>query len=179
VTLLAAEDFLPAVLDFGHSAFRLELQDSYAEPEEDALYAAFLEGSPPSATTVPELRDWYEAVAAHARHGRLIERVRVQQDPPTDYQRFERWLDRWNIPAGETMRYMTVRRAHEAGLLPAAGGTDWWLLDDARLVVMHFDARGHRIRNELITDPEMVTKACAWRDLAVSHSTKAELEAAA
>lgn len=177
--LLTAAEFLPVVLDFTVSAFRLELQDSYAEPEEDDLYAAFLAGSPPPATSVPELHDWYDAVAGHVRAGRPVERVRVQRDPPTPYQRFERWLDRWNIPAGEVMRYLSVARAHEIGLLPDAAGTDWWLLDEARLVVMYFDDRGRRVSNELITDPEMVTKACAWRDLAVSHSTKAELENAA
>jgi hypothetical protein len=68
------------------------------------------------------------------------------------------------------MRYLTRQRAHEIGLLPAAGNTDWWLLDSSRLIAMHFDDEGHRIKNELITDPAVVIQACMWRDLAVHHS---------
>lgn len=156
--------------DFDHTAFRLELQDSYLEAEEADLFAGFLRGDPEPPTTVPELQEWYRRINKHVKEGKRIERVRVQQDPPTDYQRFERWLDHWNRQAGETMRYLTRARAHEIGLLPAAGNTDWWLLDSAQLIAMRFDDEGHRIQNELITDPEVVIQACMWRDLAVHHS---------
>lgn len=72
------------------------------------------------------------------------------------------------------MRYLTDREARDIGLLPAAGDSDWWLLDSSRLVVMRFDSQGHRLQNELITDPAVVVKACYWRDLAVHHSIRAE-----
>ncbi len=173
--ILTEAEFLETVHACEHTAFRLELQDAYAEPNEDALFAAFLDGDPPPPTTEPQLREWYERVAEHARQGKRFERVRVQQDPPTNYQRLERWLDRWNIQAGEIMRYMTVQRAHEIGLLPAAGDTDWWLLDSSQLILMRFDDAGHRIENDLITDPEAVLQACKWRDLAVHHSVRAQL----
>jgi hypothetical protein len=171
---LTGAEFGEAIHQFEHTAFRLELQGSYAEPEEDDLYAAFLRGNAPAPTTVPELAEWYQRVSEHTRQGKRIGRVRVQQDPPTDYQQFERWLDPWNIRAGETMRYLTRQRAHEIGLLPAVGNTDWWLLDSSKLVVMRFDGEGHRIQNELITDPEAVIQACKWRDLAVHHSVRAD-----
>jgi len=175
VTLLTDAQFLDTVLGFEHTAFRLELQRSYAEPHEAPQFAAFLRGEPQPGPNDPDLRYWYERIAEHVGQGGRIERVRVQEDPPTDYQRFERWLDQWNIPAGEIMRYMTRRRAHEVGLLPAAGDTDWWLVDSARLIVMQFDSAGHRIANELVTDPETVLQACKWRDLAVHHSVQAHL----
>lgn len=123
---------------------------------------------------MPELLEWFERVAEHTRQGKRVERVRVHDVPPTDYQRFERWLEAWNITAGETMRYLTRQRAHEIGLLPAAGDTDWWLLDSSKLVVMRFEDDGRRVENELITDPAVVVQACRWRDLAVHHSTRAE-----
>lgn len=171
---LTEEEWAAELASFEHTAFRLELQPGYAEPSEDALFAAFLAGNPFPATEVPDLRDWYSLVAAQVRDGKRIERVRVQSDPPTDYQRFERWLDQWNLRAGEVMRYLTVRRAIEIGLLPAApSNLDWWLLDSARLIVMHFDSQGHRIENTLVTDSETVLQACKWRDLAVHHSTEA------
>lgn len=169
---LTHTEFGEVLQSFEHTAFRLELQRSYAEPEEDDLFAAYLRGEPGDPLDVPELRLWLTAIASHVDQGKRVERVRVHEDPPTDYQRFERWLDRWNRQAGEIMRYLTRQRAYEIGLLPAAGNTDWWLLDSSRLIVMRFDdmAEGHRIENELITDPEVVIKACKWRDLAVHHS---------
>ena len=175
MTLLAETEFLDAILSYEHTAFRLELQRSYAEPHEAPQFAAFLRGDPQAGPDDPELREWYERVAEHARHGGRMERVRVQEDPPTGYQRFERWLDQWNIPAGEVIRYMTRQRAHEVGLLPAAGHDDWWLLDSARLIVMRFAPDGQRVANELVSDPETVLQACKWRDLAVHHATQAHL----
>ncbi|MGW4425875.1 DUF6879 family protein [Streptosporangium sp. NPDC004631] len=169
---LTAAEFADAIQDFEHTAFRLELQRQYLEAEEADLFAAFLRGTPYPPTTIYQA--WYERVADHIRHGRRIERVRVQQDPPTDYQRFERWLDRWNLAAGETMRYLTWQQAHDVGLLPGAGSADWWLLDSARIVLMRFDADGHRIHNELVDDPKIVRQACVWRDLAVHHSVLAQ-----
>lgn len=174
---LTPAEFGEVLHDFKHTAFRLELQDQYLEDVEADLFAAFLRGEPYPPTEI--YQDWYDQIADHVAKGRRVERVRVQQDPPTDYQRFERWLDRWNLAAGETMRYLTRQRAHEIGLLPAAGNTDWWLLDAQRLIVMHFDGEGHRIHNELVTDPAKVTQACTWRDLAVHHSVLAKPQGAA
>ena len=179
MTLLSEAEFFEALLSFEHTAFRLELQRSYAEPHEAPQLAAFLQGDPRPGPDDPALRDWYKSVAEHVTQGGRMERVRVQDDPPTDYQRFERWLDQWNIAAGEVMRYMTRERAHEVGLLPAAGNTDWWLLDSSRLILMRFDGAGRRVANELVTDPATVLQACKWRDLAVHHSVQHHLSDAA
>lgn len=177
---LDEEQFGAALAGFEHTAFRLELQPAYSEPCEEGLLAAFARGERPDPReAVPELRDWYGQVARMAAEGKRIERVRVQDDPPTLYQEFERWLDQWNIPAGEVMQYMTRATAHDIGLLPAAGDADWWLLDSSRLIVMRFDGQHHRISNELITRPETVVQACAWRDLAIHHSTREQFSGAA
>lgn len=169
---LTRDEFAEEIHRFRRTAFRLELQQQYLEPEEEGIFAAFLRGELKEPTAV--YQGWYDRVADHVAHGRRIERVRVQQRPPTNYQRFERWLERWNLAAGETIHYMTRERAHQIGLLPAAGTSDWWLLDSTRLIVMRFDDEGHRIHNELVTDPEAVTQACTWRDLAVHHSVLAQ-----
>jgi hypothetical protein len=177
--LLDPDRFVEAVLAFDHTLFRFEQQPSYAEPEEDDLYAAFLRGEPTSPTLVPELWDWYEQISAASREGKRVQRVRVQQNPPTGYQRFERWLDRWNIAAGEDIRYLTQTQARAIGLMPDAAGRDWWLQDSCRLIIMRFDGAGQRIRNELVTDPVEVIRACKWRDLAVHHAARAEVPDAA
>ena len=170
--LLTGGEFWDVLTGFDHTLTRLELQDRYTEASEAELLAAWTAGDPFPATEVPGLRDWYDNVSAHVAAGGRVERVRVQQDPPTSYQQFERWLDRWNLESGEVMRYLTRERAFEIGLLPAAGNEDWWLADSARLVIMRFDSEGHRIENELVTDPVTVLQACKWRDLAVHHSVR-------
>jgi len=52
---------------------------------------------------------------------------------------------------------MSRSEAVAIGLLPAAGQSD-------------FDDQGNRLGDELVTDPEVVVRTCAWRDLAVHHS---------
>lgn len=172
--LLTDAEFGEVIHDFEHTAFRLELQDQYLEPSETELVTSYLRGDPIDPLTSPGFRNWCDRIAEHVRQGKRIERVRVHRNPPTDYQRWERWLDQWNRRAGEVMRYMTPERAREIGLLPAAGDIDWWLLDSSRLIVMRFDSEGHRIENELITDPASVVQACKWRDLAVHHSVRSQ-----
>lgn len=168
---ITGAEFAAALREFDHTAFRLELQRAYSEPDEHDTVARFLAGDQHPPTEVAGLRAWFTQVAEQVRQGKRVERVRVHDDPPTDYQRWERWIGAWNTEAGETIRYMTRDRAHQIGLLPAAGNTDWWLLDSKQLIVMTFDDQGHRIRDELVTAPDRVVQACAWRDLAVHYST--------
>lgn len=170
--VLGPAEFYEAIHQFERSAFRLELQRQYLEPVEAEIFAAFMRGESVDPTGV--YQGWYDQVADHTRNGRTVERVRVQEEPPTPYQRFERYLDRWNVAAGEKIRYLSRDLAHQVGLLPAVGSDDWWLLDSSKLIVMRFDGTGHRIHNELVTTPEVVQKACTWRDLAVHHSALAD-----
>jgi hypothetical protein len=184
VTTLDPTEFAVQLRGFSYTAFRLELQRQYHEEGEPEAVAKFLAGHPEPATANPGLRDWYAQVEQQTSQGRRVERVRVHDDPPTDYQRWERWIDTWNVDAGETIHYLTRDRAQEIELLPAAGtlnpsraagAVDWWLLDSNRLIVMHFDEVGRRLHNELVVDPAMVVQACAWRDLAIHHSAPSGL----
>jgi hypothetical protein len=152
------------------SAVRLELQPRYLVDEETESVQRLLLGDPLPAEDVPMLGAWFEQVATRVAAGRRIERVRIHETPPTPYQRWLQWLDPWNTRAGETIRYLSREQAHDIGLLPAAGDEDWWLFDSARLVVMRFDADGTCVENEMTTDPDRVTQAQQWWDLAVHHS---------
>lgn len=166
--LLSDAEWAEALWDFEQSAFRLELQPSYLESDEEPHVRRFLAGD----LTPPEWSDdWLDRVAAAVAGGKRIERVRVHEDPPTDYQRWLRWVSRENVKAGEVQRYLTRARADEIGLTPAVGCDDWWLLDSSKLIVMRFDPNGRRYQNEVITDPQRVEQACAWRDLAIHHSS--------
>ncbi|MFY1686571.1 DUF6879 family protein [Plantactinospora sp. WMMB782] len=166
-TPITNDEFGRMLREFETSAFRLELQPAYSEPTEHATMARFLAGDPQPPIEVPELRAWFDQIRRFTAEGKSICRVRVHEDPPTDYQRWERWIGQWNTEAGEDIAYLTRQQAYDIGLLPDAGDTDWWLLDDATLILMRFDGDGRRILNEVERDPHMVARARAWRDLAV------------
>jgi hypothetical protein len=176
-TPITEAEFADQLRTFERAALRLELQREYVEPTERDTVSRFLRGEPQPPTEVPELRDWFEQVATLTRAGKTIARVRVHEDPPTDYQRWERWIGDWNTAAGEQITYLTREQAKEIGLLPAAGDVDWWLIDDTRLILMRFAPDGRRISNELETDPQTVAQARAWWDLAV-RTPKREGDAA-
>lgn len=173
MTVLSDAEFGEALATFEHTAFRLELQRVYREPSETEILKRYQQGDREYHLEVPEFQAWWATLREHTAAGRRVERVRVQEEPPTWYQGWERWIGRWNTAAGEHTRYMTRAKAHEIGLLPAAGDQDWWLLDSNRIIVMTFDVEGHRLSSELVTNPTIVVQACAWRDLAVHHSDPA------
>lgn len=176
---LTEEAFAEQLRTFEHTAFRLELQPVYREGAEEDAFAKFLAGAVEPPTEVAAMRQWFAQVSQLTAQGKRIERVRVQDDPPTEYQRWERWVGEWNIAAGESICYLTREQAHAVGLLPAVGDHDWWLLDSSRLIVMSFDGGGHRTRTEMVTDPGTVVQACAWRDLAVHYAVPGESRKAA
>lgn len=158
---------------FEQAAFRLEQQPSYAEDLDQTWLARWLAGDRTPPTEGPEFVAWFDMIRAHTAAGRLVQRVRIQEVPPTEYQQWEAWIGRWNAAAGEQLRYLERPRAVEAGLLPAAGPDDWWLLDDRQLIVMTFDTDGRRILTTLVEECAAVEQAQAWRDLAIHHSAPA------
>jgi len=171
-TPITDAEFGRMLREFEASAFRLELQSAYSEPTEHATVARFLAGDPQPPIEVPELRDWFDQIRRLTSEGKTITRVRVHEDPPTDYQRWERWIGRWNTEAGEDITYLTRQQAHDIGLLPDAGDTDWWLLDDTTLILMRFDRDGRRIHNEIEKDPTVVARSRGWRNLAVRSAKR-------
>lgn len=156
-----------SLFTFEHTAFRLEVQPFYTVDYELESVAAFVAGQPVPPTEVPELAQWFDYLREQTDAGRTIERVRVQPDPPTDYQRWERYVGRWNAGAGERIGYITPERAAAAGI-PIEH--DWWLFDSKRILRMEFDEDLVLTGGYLITRPSEVAKFCAWRDLAVHNS---------
>lgn len=112
--------------------------------------------------------DWLDHVHRLTAAGKRMERVRVQDDPPSDYHRYARWVGQWNTEAGEVIHYTTRDLATEAGLLPDAGADDWWLLDDERLLVMEFDDAGNMTARKLVTDDAALTRARTLWGLALA-----------
>lgn len=173
--ILSEDEFLNAVRTFGRTAFRLETRGSYALGYERADFERFAAGSP---TLFPEdwRRPWLERVAKLTGEGKSVSRVRVLDEPPTDYQRWLMQADPWHAAAGEDIRYIPRGRAARVGL-PLPG--DWWLLDDTQVITMQFTDTGETDGKMLITDPALVAKYCAWRSIAIRNAVPAQSVTAA
>lgn len=161
-------EYWDELASFRSSAWRFEQQPAYYVGYEREQFDKFLAGHPDPPDENDDLRDWFNQTRQHVGAGRTVGRVRIVDEPITDYQRWMHWMDRWNREAGETIQYLSRRAATEAGILPAAGNTDWWLLDDHRLVLMHFDDEYRRIKAELLVDEPEVVQARRWRELAIA-----------
>ena len=165
---LTPSDFDDAFRFFRRSAFRLEAQPRYTVDVEREAFGDWLRGEPRPADQYPYYATWLGRVRTIADQGRSLERVRILETPPTDYQRFELHMARWNLEAGETLRTINRDAATEAGL-PV--DTDWWIFDDEAVAVMTFAPDGTPGGGHIITDPDTVSRYSSWRDLAVHHST--------
>ena len=170
---LTDEEFSAQLRDYSHTAFRAELQPQYWVADEREPFQWFIEGRPAQPPELEGARAWLDQVAAQHAQGKRMERIRVHQDTPTDYQRWMRWYGAWNIAAGERIDYLTETQAAKAGLLASVAPRDWWLFDDSRLMVLTHNEEGRRIHTELITDETELNRARAWWDLAV-HTTRGE-----
>ena len=159
-------EFASVLSSFTGSAFRVEAQLCYALDDERADFEKFLAGSPTPPPEMAGFRSWMGQVTQWTQEGKTISRVRVLAEPPTDYQRWLLWGAPWYAGIGEDIRYMSRSTAHQVGL-PLL---DWWLLDDARVVVMRFTEEGAVSGKELITGPEVATYR-ELRRLALQNST--------
>jgi hypothetical protein len=125
----------------------------------DDHYEAFLEGRAGYPEELEGYVAWLDYIRELTASGKRMERVRVQDEPLSDYHRYARWVGRWNVEAGEIIHYITHQQAEASGLLPAAGPDDWWFLDDSRLVVMEFDDEGNMVTRRLVTDDAALARA--------------------
>lgn len=165
---LTADDFNHLVRYFKREAFRLEVRSVYLIDDEQDNVAQFLRGEPHPVTEIPFYNAWLSDIRAATVEGRHVSRVRILDDPLTDYQRWELWSGAFNIGAGETLNYLDRATATSLGL-PL--DNDWWLFDSERLAQMRFDPDGRPLGGTVVSDPDLIAQHCAWRDLAVAHST--------
>lgn len=159
--LVRGQDFADLFTSFTRSAWRFETQLTYAEDYEQAELRRFLAGE---SLDVSYLAEWLDMVRAATDMGKRFGRVRVVTKPLTDYLRFELAVAPHNVAAGEEIRLLAQERARDLGL----PGHDFWLFDDERLAVMHFEESSF-VGAEIVTDPEAVRRHRAWRDLAWHH----------
>lgn len=161
-------EFWQAFETYEHSAWRWEQQPIYEITDERASIDALLAGHPLDPMEDPYLGPWMRQVALQTAQGKTIARVRVIEEPPTPYQQWERWLDRWNLRAGEVIEYLPRSAMRELGPPPFEPDSDWWLFDDERLMLLHFDEAGRRVRVELLVDEPENEMALRWREKVIA-----------
>jgi len=166
---ISGPEFGAMFREFRLSAFRLEWQEDALSAERDA-FARFDAGSPLLPSALPWWQEWLDEVREMTGQGKHISRVRILSHAPTRYQQWGIWACPWHIQAGEDVRYLPHRKAADLGISTG----NWWLFDDAHLVLMTFTVTGEIGRKALITDQETIDIYCRWRDLAVAHSASVE-----
>lgn len=146
--------------EFTASAWRLEIQGTYDEPEEREPLRRFLAGEPDDLTW---MADWFDWVRQLTAAGRRIGRVRVLTEPLTDYLRFELSFTPQTVDAGEDIRVLAANDANTLGL----PREDFWLFDDRLVAVLHFGDTGVA-SVEVIDDPAEVARYRAVQQRAMS-----------
>jgi uncharacterized protein DUF6879 len=164
---LTGDDFNDLFQYFERTAVRLETQGVYTVAEEQESVAEFLAGEPRPVSEFGFYAAWLAKIQAATAAGKRVERVRILDEPPTDYQRWEIWSGQYNTAAGEVIRYLPRSQAIAVGL-PVTD--DWWLFDGEKLAVMHFSDQGEPLGGEILTDADVVAQHQAWWELAVEHS---------
>jgi hypothetical protein len=155
------------------SLWRWEQQPAYDIGTERGKLDLFLAGHPEAPTESPDLVEWFGRVREKAAAGMTVGRVRVVDVPPTDYQRWLRWTDRWNREAGEVIDYLSRPRLGQLGRPPFDPDADWWFVDEQRLVVINYDDAHKPVLTELVENEPEIEMAKQWQQLVIAEARRA------
>ncbi len=119
---MTSEEFNALFDAFHTTVFRLEGLPDYAVGGFDAeRLAAFRDGKPMPERSV-RTSPWLARIAVTTVNRKAWERVRVVDEPLTEYQRYELLAYQESQAAGEQIRVLTRSEAGE-------WGSDFWLFD--------------------------------------------------
>lgn len=161
-----AEDFDALFDSVRLSVFRLEGLPAYAGEEDDRLHA-FYSGRPLPERSV-RTEPWLARIALTTiTEGKTWLRVRVVDEPLTDFQRYQMEPYKESQAAGEQIRVVTRSALGDTG-------PDFWLLDAgdvrARGVVMHYSGDYRWLGADLVTDPAALAELDRRRTAAIVRS---------
>jgi hypothetical protein len=149
-------------------AFRLEAQQRYAVPAEDAQFRAFTEGRP--LPSDPRVNRSMQVIRSAVASGCRIRRVHVVDLPLTAYLRYEMAAYRENIDAGEEVS-IAVRSWHPD---LAAMTEDFVLFDPGSehqaMVWMRYDDQGQLADRVYSDDPADLARAGRYREVSLAHA---------
>jgi hypothetical protein len=172
MTRISGDECDELLRTFERSWFRVEARGSYGIGEELPEFDRFVAGRPRPPDEIGWWKEWLDQVAALAKDGKTISRVRIiPYNGPTVYQQWQIWAEPFVARAGMRIRYLTGSQAHALGV-PL--GVDWSLLDGERVIIHEFNNVNEVTGWELITDPTDVARYVRWRDLAITHAVSAD-----
>nr|MDT0662104.1 hypothetical protein [Micromonospora sp. DSM 115978] len=157
--------FQKLFLNFEHAAFKFEVRRAYGVRSEDLPFQQFLQGHDPG---IEWLREWLDLMESQISTRKRVERVRVVDDPPSDYLRFEISITPHNLAVGEDIRYLDRDLAEELGL----PHHDFWLFDSRKLAVLHFGDDDTFLGFETIDGVHDILQHCYWRDVAWTRAVR-------
>ncbi|MGH8903007.1 MAG: DUF6879 family protein [Egibacteraceae bacterium] len=164
---MLSEEELDALFTFERSAFRLEAMDYYAVDTDVEELSKYLDGQPRPSKTDPEYDNpWFDFVRSSVAQGKRFYRVHVVHSPLSEYLCYEcEWGYAYNMKlTGEEVHILdTAERPRPQGL----PNEDFWLLDDIKVIRMHYDVENRFVGGELLPESEAL-KYCRYRDLAVA-----------
>jgi len=149
---------------FQHTAWRWETRRAYGVAAESEALQAFLRGE----DVAEPGRPWLVLMRHLAEQRKSVGRVRLADEPLTDYQRFLLADVTDSIDAGEDIRYLHRVEALRRGLPEF----DFWLFDSRTIGVFHFDG-DRSLGMELSDDPAEVLRGCQIRDAAMHFAIPA------
>ncbi|MEV6105684.1 DUF6879 family protein [Streptomyces sp. NPDC051940] len=157
------EEFGRLFETFEHSARRLESRRGYASDRQDPDFRTWQDtGSVPCDLGT----DWCRTMLRQTGDGKLVERVRIVDDPVTEGQRFLLAYAACNEATGEAIT--CLHRADAERLdLPAA---DFWVFDSRLVVLLRFDDADVLHDAEVITEPAEVNRYLQAYDAAAHHA---------
>ncbi len=146
--------FRKLIAEAKRSAVHLELRDTYFS---NPRFEAWKRGERVNWADRASWWDSFEdSIADAVARGVTVRRARVVSEPVTEYIRWEHYVTRGNVEAGELVRWLPRSRTSDL-LLP---GNDFWIFDDSLIRVHHFSGDGESVEDELLDDPELI-RVCA------------------
>jgi len=159
---LDGEPFARYLTEYERSAWRFETQPTYTMPGEQESLSRWRSGE-----SKPEGHNtgWHETVRAAVSAGKTIGRVRVVQQPLTEYQRYQlEWGIPGNVEAGEDIRILDMTE-----LKLDLPGHDFWLFDDSLIVDLNFNPDGTLLNVDRRENPDLGTYH-GWKRVALEHA---------
>ncbi|MEU0935243.1 DUF6879 family protein [Embleya sp. NPDC005971] len=145
---LAGEHWTSFFDSFEREAFRLETLSAYTLVGEEHEYAEFMATG---RLVLPDDDPWLTQLARYRDSGRRVGRVHVVTPPLSDYLRYEFAAYRYNVAAGEDVRILDTTRAQNVPPMPS----DFWMLDDSKVVEMRYDEHGAQVARVLLESPDL------------------------
>jgi hypothetical protein len=155
---------------FRTSAFRLEARQYYDSPQERDWFERWRQtGQVPAFT--PDNDPWCKLVAEARAAGKTMQRVRLVEEPPSDYVRFELQCQHHSVNAGEDIRVTVIKPMRDFAVNddPLSDMFDFWLFDEETVVELEYDREGRFVAAHEATDTDYRYRAC--RSMALRRST--------